>query len=353
MLVEARKVTNFHIIMCNHASRVDWLLALTCGHTDFPTRVSFLTEATMQFLPIVGWFRYLCEDVFVWRSFKGDKVRIDTNIASFKTTETPRAMFLAIEGAIVDQGEFDRQYMDNCREFCTSLGYEPFEYLLTPRYKGVHTLAQHAREHLFSATTAFVQDGRMLNSKLSDPRRIVPDLYTVLHKPTKVTVYFDRVEISSEQEEAKRQCMDNYQYRDGLLRHYEAEGCFPGKLDFRPLPKLFGPRIASFCMQMLAFYGVCALAGMPWLPVKITTWLFGTLATSHLLGEFLSGQSRESIPFETLFKSYAYAGRDRKVLAKAKGKDVDPSKKPIAEAVTDTVSEAAKLFMLQTRLPAN
>mmetsp|Transcript_24089 Transcript_24089/g.65158 ORF Transcript_24089/g.65158 Transcript_24089/m.65158 type:complete len:429 (+) Transcript_24089:118-1404(+) len=339
------------IIMCNHASRVDWLLALWCGYVQNTVRVSFLTEGPMQFLPIVGWMRKLCEDIFVWRSFKLDKPRIDANIESFKATKTQRALFLAIEGAIVDQGEFDKHYIEECSKFCESLGYEPFEYVLTPRYKGIHSLAQHAGKEVFSVTTAFVRDGDVLNKKLTDPKRVVPDLYTILASPIDVTCHFDRFEISSEQELAKRQCMDNYKYRDGMIAHFNEKGCFPTGLAYNPLPLELPKRLASLAMQFALYYaGLELFYGKGYYLGYLMVGLVAVLGTCHSLGELLSGESRESIPFETIFKSYLYAGRDQKLLKKSKGKAAESADaQPAAEKLTET----AKMFSLMTKFPAN
>jgi len=351
MMLRTRLETLLHIVMCNHGSRVDWLLAHMCGYTDNPIRVSFLTEGPMQFLPIIGWVCALAEDIFVWRSFKRDKARIDANIESFKQTRTPRAIFLAIEGAIVDHGAFDVAYIDDCRRFCEQLGYKPFEYVLTPRYKGVHTLAQHAGTHLYCATVAFEQGGKMLNCKLTDPGRVVPDLYFVLRHSTTATVHFSRLVVGADQDEAKSQCMDNYKYRDELLAHYDAHGCFPGSLRYDPLPWQWPSRVGSFAAQLAISHALACAVGMPLLVARILAGLFCVLGGCHVAGELLSGQSRESIPFETIFKSWAYAGRDRKLLAKAKKADGGPDN--VAEAISETVSGTASKFSLMTKFPAN
>jgi len=348
MMLESRR-TDFAIIMCNHASRVDWLLALLCGYSANMVRVGFLTEGPMQFLPIIGWFRKLCEDIFLWRSFKVDKPRIDANIESFKRTGTQRQLFLAIEGAIVDKGEFDRHYIEECRSFCEAQGYAPFEYVLTPRYKGVHALAQHAGEQLYSVTNAWVSGGKMLNTKLTDPERIVPDLYSLLAQPIAVTAHFDRIQISADQERAKRQCMDNYKYRDEMLAHFDKHGCFPGDIKYEVLPHEIGRRTASALLQLLFMTVVLGAFGVSHLVLHIFATLVVTLGTCHTLGELLSGESRESIPFETIFKSYLYAGRDAKLLAKSKGKS--PLKQPATSG--EALSETAKMFNLMTKFPAN
>jgi len=314
MIVHSRTWAPISIVMCNHASRIDWLLALWCGNATKPIRVSFLAEGTMQFMPIVGWLCKMCEDIFLWRSFKVDKGTIDANINSFKATGTQRSLFLAIEGAIVDQGLFDKQYMADCAAFCTQQGYEPFEYVLTPRYKGIHSLAQHAGSELFAATMCFTRDGQMLNTKLADPARIVPDLYTILADPVEVTVHFDRLEISADQDKAKLQCMNNYKYRDGMISHFHQNGRYPGGLEYKPLPADLSTRLMSFSLIIGTMAATTTLAGLPMLLPYLSFLLFITLALCHSIGQFCAGGvSRESLPFETIFKAYFYAGRDEKV----------------------------------------
>lgn len=342
MMLHSRSWAPLSIIMCNHASRIDYLLAEWCGSVDSSVRVSFLTEGTMQFLPIVGWLRKLCEDIFLWRSFSVDKKQIDANILSFKQTGTKRAIFLAIEGAIVDKGPFDFKYMDDCAAFCEQLGYKPFEYVLTPRYKGVHALAQHAGTELFCATTAFVRDGQLLNCKLADPERVVPDLFTILASPIDVTVHFDRFAIDADQEVAKRQCMDNYKYRDDMVRHFDKHGCFPGGLAYRPLPTEMFRRVSAFVVELAIAQGVCVLAGRPRALAHLLLFLFAVLGGCHWLGELVSGESRESIPFETIFKTYFYAGRDAKLVEGGKGRTAG-----------STLKETAKMLNLATKFPAN
>jgi len=348
MVVAPRAWSLLTIIMCNHASRIDWLIALWCGNVDVPVRVSFLTEGPMQFLPIVGWMRKLCEDIFLWRSFKVDKARIDANIASFKATGTQRALFLAIEGAIVDQGVFDQHYIRECNDFCASLGYAPFNYVLTPRYKGIHSLAQHAGAELFSATCAFTRRGRMLNIQLTDPERVVPDLFTIFADEVEVTCHFDRLLVSAEQEQAKRQCMANYKYRDEMLACFHEHGRFPGGLTYRPLPTELRKRAGCFA-AMLACAGVLpAYAGWPLLLPKLLGGMLAVLATCHALGELISGESRESIPFETIFKSFFYAGRDAKLLQQQAGKKVD-----CELGASEHIAETAHMLSLMTKFPVN
>lgn len=141
------------LLLANHGSRIDWMIGMFCGYTKKIAnrncnriRVSFVCEAFIQFMPIIGWYRKLvCEDVFVWRSFLKDSPTIKANISNFHRANVRRMLFLSPEGIIVDFKENDRSYIKSCREFCIKNGYKPFNYVLTPRYKGTTCLLDHVR----------------------------------------------------------------------------------------------------------------------------------------------------------------------------------------------------------------
>ena len=43
---------------------------------------------------------------------------------------------------IVDRNELGRLYTENCKKFCREQGYPEFDYVLTPRYKGITVLSR-------------------------------------------------------------------------------------------------------------------------------------------------------------------------------------------------------------------
>lgn len=132
-------------------------------------RVGFVCEALIQFMPLIGWYRKLvANDIFVWRSFKQDSSTIKQNIQDFHQARERRMLFLSPEGVVVDFGKNDMEYIIACRKFCQEnrytvhffffisytfnqkfldqslihffpesglSSYEPFDYVLTPRYK--------------------------------------------------------------------------------------------------------------------------------------------------------------------------------------------------------------------------
>ena len=84
----------------------------------------------------------MCEDIFVRRSFKQDEISIRKRIQEFRETGTTLMLFLSPEGMIVDRNELGRLYTENCKKFCREQGYPEFDYVLTPRYKGITVLSE-------------------------------------------------------------------------------------------------------------------------------------------------------------------------------------------------------------------
>ena len=72
-----------------------------------------------------------------------------------------------------------RSSIDACRKFCVDQRYDPFDYVLTPRYKGSLCLLQNVKGPIISVCIAYVRDGKLQNCKLLSPDRVVPDIYTL------------------------------------------------------------------------------------------------------------------------------------------------------------------------------
>jgi len=74
------------LMLANHGSRIDWMIGMYVGYIEKPVRVrvGFVCEKVIKYMPFIGWYRnVICEDVFVDRSFKLDKINISTNLNDF------------------------------------------------------------------------------------------------------------------------------------------------------------------------------------------------------------------------------------------------------------------------------
>jgi len=114
------------LMLANHGSRIDWMIAMFVGYQKTynkavkatRVRVGFVCERVIKYMPVIGWYRnVVCEDVFVDRSFNVDKVNISSNLQDFHESNNERMLFLSPEGVVVDFGERDRKYMQDCKEF--------------------------------------------------------------------------------------------------------------------------------------------------------------------------------------------------------------------------------------------
>jgi len=313
------------VVLSNHGGRTDWVIGLYMGFARGPSnraRVGFVAEALVQFLPVVGWFRYAVEDIYLWRSFKQDAPTIKRNIAAFHSSGVKRTIFLAPEGAIVDKSKKDMQYVKDCQAFCVAQGYEPFQYVLTPRYKGSACLTAHSKT-VISVTMAYVQDGVLLNELLSSNERVVPDLYTILRGEVKV--YVDVQTMGGQLTDAKTELMNDYARKDKIMAHFHAKGAFPDeRKGWEHFP------VEHFVMNITLFMWFATLFTLAYsfgtmsTVVRTLIGFFLFIASSHGLGEFFGdGLSREALPFETTLKAL--------LMLKAKPTKKRPSEQDVAQ----------------------
>mmetsp|Transcript_87882 Transcript_87882/g.250512 ORF Transcript_87882/g.250512 Transcript_87882/m.250512 type:complete len:558 (-) Transcript_87882:1073-2746(-) len=327
---ESAKKTGRALVLSNHGSRVDWLIGMFSGFSGTGIRVGFVCEWLVKYLPLIGWYRnFVNQDTFVNRSFESDKPRIEKRIDEFHNSNTDMMLFLAPEGACVDHNDMAKKYINDCQKFAASQGYEPFNYVLTPRYKGLTCLARHVAERgeIMSITMAFVKDGKLLDERLHSPDRVVPDLYTLFDgwggSPLSVYVYARHLDNfnSKSPEEIKKIMMDDYKNKDELLAHFHEHGHFPGvTLDQMGEFAVNHPKVhAHILLHNLLWLATAYAAGVLPLVLRSITWIFATCMVSCVTGKYLYGSTMEAIPFETGIKALMMWMYQRKV---KKGKDV-------------------------------
>lgn len=309
------------VLLANHGSRIDWLLGMYVGFVGTNIRVGFVVESFLAYLPFIGWYRnWICEDIFVSRSFKQDKVSIIKKIDTFKKTSTKLMYFLAPEGMIVDDNPIGHKYLADCQEFCKSLGYKPFEYVLTPRYKGINVLTHHLSDggEVGSVTMAIVQNGRLLQSKLLSPDYVIADLYTAFGgiggSPVEVYIFLkklslplpDEGEDDARGEATKKALMDDYAWKEECLRAFDETGAFPGN------PKMHEFEVPHFRFNLLillhnlAVIVTCTAFGRLGFLLKTAIVLYVLVTGSNTIGKLVNGSTMESIPFETAIKPFIH-----------------------------------------------
>lgn len=306
------------VLLANHGSRIDWLLGMFVGFVGRNIRVGFVVESFLKYLPFIGWYRnWVCEDIFVARSFKQDSVSIIKTIDMFKKSGTKLMYFLAPEGHIVDQNALGRKYLADCQEFCRAQGYKPFEYVLTPRYKGINVLQHHVSDggEVGSVTMALVQNGKLLQSKLLSPDYVIADLYTAFAgiggSPVIVYLFLKKLHLpgvaaDDAGEGVKKVLMDDYAWKDECLRTFDETGAFPGNpemTEFEVPHFRFNLVILLHNLAVVASFAAC---GRVSLLFKTAGVLFALITASNTVGKLVNGSTMESIPFETAIKPFKH-----------------------------------------------
>mmetsp|Transcript_28313 Transcript_28313/g.44035 ORF Transcript_28313/g.44035 Transcript_28313/m.44035 type:complete len:437 (-) Transcript_28313:112-1422(-) len=313
------------LLLANHGSRVDWMVGMLCGFLMGQIgdqryrriRVGFVCEAIIQYMPIIGWYRRcVCDDVFVSRSFGKDQVKIESNIHQFQETGTERMLFLSPEGVVVDHGTHDKEYIQACREFCRSQGYAPFEYVLTPRYKGSNCLVKHVEKvggPVISICVAYVRNGRLLNCKLSSPERVIADLYLLNQgfmggSPVDIYISLARLPIKSTNDDVKKVLMNDYRRKDWVLKTWDKQ--LKHGLMEQTWTKQY-KEVISDRQELLVYHALHAIIiiatmfclGIARFFFKFAGNLFLVIMCGHIMGKRMISASMESVPFETCTKS--------------------------------------------------
>lgn len=313
------------LLLANHGSRIDWMVGMFIGHlTHMGTskakkcRVGFVCEALIQFMPLIGWYRkIICNDIFVWRSFEKDANTIKSNIGDFKRCEEQRMLFLSPEGVIVDHGDKDMEYVQQCRQFCIDYGYKPFEYVLTPRYKGTICLLDQIIGNcgpFVSACLVFVRDGKLLNCRLTSRERVIPDIYDlnqgITGNPVSIYIHVRKMDAKSGHGfDAKARLMEEYLWKDSILTEWDEKlkkgHGIPNELthnftavESNPMEVAVNHLLHVTVMVILSM-SLNLLNEL----VQVFRVMFFCVSITHTVGWLVSQSSMESVPFETGIKA--------------------------------------------------
>ena len=331
-ITEAKKTNS--VILANHGARIDWVVGLfICEAGNLRARVAFVVEWVIKWIPVLGWYRWLMEDIFVNRSYKQDGPNIKRNIESFHKTKTKRFFIMCPEGKICDNTvEDDRIYIDDCQNFCKENGYPVFNYLLTPRYKGLGGMLHHSNKNkgLISAINAYVnvETGMLLNNKLRSTSRIVPDWYTILGGKIKVVIHIHRMPVFTDRDfDVKNSLMKDYARKDRELAYFHKNGKYQDadveNDPYEPIPVnhiRMNISLLMNCILWVMYYMYTApneyqyflhhninyaLLYALYRTLRILFIFFIVISASHNIGFYIitnDSISRESVPFETPIK---------------------------------------------------
>ena len=280
-------------------------------------RVGFVCEALIQLMPFIGWYRKIvCDDIFVWRSFDHDAPTINRNISRFHRVSEQRMLFLSPEGVVVDHSEKDMEYIRSCKDFAKANGFKPFEFVLTPRYKGTSCLLEQVSKGgpLVSVCLVFVRGGKLLNCRLESPHREVPDIYHlnqgIAGDAISIFIHLRRIKVPSGSVcDMKAILMNEYKWKDSILAEWDARlsngSCDNDtwKTKYEELKGskrdiIFNHLAHGVIMMILA----CALGCQKYVIATFSVF-FCIIASSHTLGYLVSETSMESVPFETGIKA--------------------------------------------------
>jgi len=196
--------------------------------------------------------------------------------------------------------------------------YDPFDYVLTPRYKGSMCLLQNVKGPIISVCIAYVQDGKLLNCSLLSPDRVVPDIYTLNQgvggSPVEVYIHLKRMEIAQDVCDPKTVFLENYKEKDNLMKKWD-EQLLAGTATSETWMNQFTAIETNYLEY--ALYQVSHIVfGIVFGGLHTLAWVFAVLflliSSCHTIGYALNSNSMESVPFETGLKAIAAYWLERK-----------------------------------------
>jgi len=313
------------VVFVNHSTRVDWIVAGIVGfHFGFgegepQAIVNFVVEKFQSWLPGLGWhLNWVGGNMFLQRSFKHDAATIRRQIRAYENNPLGTMILIGTEGFIVDSNSpMSQMYLENCREFCKAKGFEPFKYLLTPRYKGLSILGEHVEKgkgFAIDGTMAWTRghtNPKMLSVELTSPERAVPDLYAIVTgmwgRENRITCWCDArvVDIPDDPAKLRQMMMEAWSRKDKLLETFHKTGKYaPDQEGWVELPPQHLLLNVMVILHHVWVYGVCYYTGTLWLLWNLTALCLFTFLVLNPLGMWIVGYSIESIPFETSTKPF-------------------------------------------------
>jgi hypothetical protein len=235
----------------------------------------------------------------------------------------------------VDHGEKDLMYIHACRNFAKRNGIKPFEYVLTPRYKGTICLLDQVEKNrgpIISVCLVFVRDGKLLNCKLLSPERVVPDIYDlnqgIAGSPISIYIHLRKINFDDKStfDSAKAILMAEYEWKDSVLCEWESrllqlqssnkkqqeqdqdkKNCYSTISNKIPcFTKLEVCKVdiaLNHILHAILIMIVSVFCGRVVFLFKLFMIMFGCLATTHTMGWLVNQSSMESVPFETGIKA--------------------------------------------------
>lgn len=209
-----------------------------------------------------------------------------------------------------------------CRKFCLEQNYPPFDYVLTPRYKGSMCLLQNVKGPIISVCIAYVQDGKLLNCRLLSPDRVVPDIYTlnggIGGSPVEIYIHLKRMVIAQDVCDPKAVFLENYREKDRLMKKWDEQllaGTANGETWMNQFSKIESNHL-EFALYQISHTLLMIVIGIVSGGLYTLALVFGVLfllvSSCHTIGSLIGSTSMESVPFETGLKAIAACWLERK-----------------------------------------
>ena len=214
-------VAEHTMILGNHYGDVDWIMGWIVSEKigQLGSCKSYLKKVT-RYLPVIGWSWWMCDFVFMDRTWEADKERLFKRFETLRKhpDETPFMIGLFCEGTRVSE-----EKLEASRKWCAETGRPVLEHIMWPRTKGFASSVIALEGKLESVYSMCV--GCPDKKRLPSFSNILFAKQPYVQMAIKRTPYAD---MPKEHEAIRRWADQTYVTMDSDLKHMFKEGTFPG-----------------------------------------------------------------------------------------------------------------------------
>eukprot|EP01061_Rhynchopus_euleeides_P026834 TRINITY_DN43698_c0_g1_i1.p2 TRINITY_DN43698_c0_g1~~TRINITY_DN43698_c0_g1_i1.p2 ORF type:complete len:430 (+),score=159.74 TRINITY_DN43698_c0_g1_i1:52-1290(+) len=209
------------MVLGNHYGDIDWIMGWIVAEKIgvVGSTKSYLKKVT-RYLPVLGWSWWLCDFVFMDRTWDKDKDRLYHRFDTLRQhpDEAPMMIGLFCEGTRVSE-----EKLESSRKWCAETGRPVLEHIMWPRTKGFASSVVALEDKLGAVYSMCV--GCPDKSRLPTFGAVLRAEEPYVQMAIKRTPYAD---MPKEYEEIRRWADQIYVDMDTDLKHMHEKGTFSG-----------------------------------------------------------------------------------------------------------------------------
>lgn len=240
------------ICMSNHRSNIDWLAGMALAYRQpngnhLLGGVRAIAKSSWAYIPVLGWMFWLCEMIFIARSWEKDQVKLAAGFSALRS-QTPFWLVIFVEGT-----RFTKSKQEANQKYAKENNLPVLQHVLLPRAKAFASAVMSLRARKFQQQTS--EDNGVLNAvyDLTIAFEKAPSLLDVFGGKKSQSdesscggsvshVHVRRIpiqDIPESEADISSWLINRYQIKDTVLDTFYKTGVFPSDAQIRAIETTF------------------------------------------------------------------------------------------------------------------